>query len=167
MAHFGARIDAAVEQAEIAARLTLDGAVIDEAVPGRQALQQDIFPNGEARNEISFLVNRRDAGGERVAWRAERDRLAVQQHAARIRAIEAGDDFDERRFAGAVLAHQRMDFARLQIERDAVQRPHAGKGFADRFDDEVHLQAVPLLTARHRFSPTAARINAPRTNCTQ
>jgi len=36
-------------------------------------------------------------------------------------------DLDERRFASAVLADQRMDLARLQFEIDTPERRHAGK----------------------------------------
>ena len=139
-AHFGARVDAGVEQIEIAARLPLDGAIVDEAVPGRQALEQDVFPDAEARDEISLLMNRRDALAQRIARRAEWNRPAVQENAAGIGADEAGDDLDQRRFAGAVFAHQGMDFARLQVERNAVERLDAGKGFADGFEREVHLR---------------------------
>ena len=70
-AHFGARVDAGIEQIEIAARLPLDGAIVDEAIPGRQALEQNIFPDAEARDQISLLMNRRDALAQRIARRAE------------------------------------------------------------------------------------------------
>ena len=40
----------------------------------------------------------------------------------------AGHDLDQRRLAGAVLAHQRMNFAGLDPKIDVVQRAHAGKG---------------------------------------
>ena len=139
-AHFGARVDAGVEQIEIAARLPLDGAIVDKAVPGRQSLEQNVFPDAEARDEISLLMNRGDALAERIARRAELNRVAVQENAAGIGANEAGDDLDQRRFAGAVFAHQAMDFARLQVERNAVERLDAGEGFTDRFEREAHFR---------------------------
>src|SRR6516165_4249824 len=107
-----------------------------------------------------------DAGGERVARRGKFDRPAVEEDATRIRPVEAGDDLDQRRFAGAVLAHERMDLARAELERDAIERPHAGEGFADRIDLKRH-QPAPAVTARQRLSPTAARMRAPRRNWTQ
>ncbi len=40
------------------------------------------------------------------------DRLAVEQDLARVWLLEAGEDLDEGGFAGAVLAHQGVDFTR-------------------------------------------------------
>ena len=43
----------------------------------------------------------------------------------------AAEDAHQRRLAGAVLAHQRDDFARCHREIDVVERDHAGIGLAD------------------------------------
>ena len=40
-------------------------------------------------------------------------------------------DLDERRLPGAVLADERVHFARKQFERDGLQRVHARVGLAD------------------------------------
>ena len=45
--------------------------------------------------------------------------------------MRAGDDFDERGFPRAIFAEQRMDFARVKIERNAFERPDRAEGFAD------------------------------------
>ena len=58
-------------------------------------------------------------------------RFAVDFDRAAIRLMRAGDDFDERGFARAIFAEQRVDFARLQIERHALQRAHRAEGFGD------------------------------------
>ena len=50
---------------------------------------------------------------------------------AAVRLMRAGDDFDERGFARAVFAEQGVDFARLQIERDTLERPDGAEGFGD------------------------------------
>ena len=97
----------------------------------------------------------------------KRDLLAVEQHPPAVGPVEAGDDLDQRRLAGAVLAHQRMDLAGPEVERDLVERLDAGKRLADRLHLELHGQAVPVLTARQRLSHTAARMSAPSRNCTQ
>ena len=52
----------------------------------------------------------------------------------RIPGVDAGEDFHQRRLAGAVLAHQRMDFARHELELNFVKRPHAGKALVEPFD---------------------------------
>jgi hypothetical protein len=85
-------------------------------------------------------MDRRDALAQRIARRAELNRPALQENAAGIGADEARDDLDQRRLAGAVFAHQSMDFPRLEIERNAVERLDAGKGLADGFEREAHLR---------------------------
>jgi len=47
---------------------------------------------------------------------------------------DAGEDFAERAFAGAVLADQRMAKAALNGERDIVQGEDAGEAFGDVFE---------------------------------
>ena len=85
-----------------------------------------------------------DAGRERRAWLAKLDRVAVEEHAARVGTVHAGDDLDEGRFAGAVLAHQGVDLARLQVERDVIERSNARERLADAFDRQIH-QPLPDL----------------------
>ena len=46
---------------------------------------------------------------------------------SRIGGHGTGDDLDERRFAGAVFPHERVDFAVPEIERHASERTHARK----------------------------------------
>ena len=45
--------------------------------------------------------------------------------------MRAGDDLDERGFARAIFAEQRVDFARLQVKIHAAQRAHAAEGFGE------------------------------------
>ena len=58
-------------------------------------------------------------------------RLAQHGDAPAIRPMRAGDDLDERRFARAILAKQRMNFPRPQVERYALERAHRAEGFGD------------------------------------
>ena len=48
--------------------------------------------------------------------------LAGQQDFAAIGLVDAGDDLDERRFAGAVFAEQGVDLAGIEGQRDVLQR---------------------------------------------
>jgi hypothetical protein len=57
------------------------------------------------------------------------ERSAVQRHRAIVRRFRARQQPDQRRLAGAVLAEQRLHFARLHREVDAIQRQHAGIRF--------------------------------------
>ena len=81
-------------------------------------------------------MNDADAHGLRLARALEIDRLAVIENVARIPGVDAGENLHQRRFAGAVLAHQRVDFPRHELELDFVKRPHAGKALAEPFDGD-------------------------------
>jgi hypothetical protein len=50
---------------------------------------------------------------------------------ARVGLLGARDDLDQRGFAGAVLSHERVDFSRTQVERDAFEGPNARIGLGD------------------------------------
>ena len=62
---------------------------------------------------------------------AKRTSLPVEAHGALVRLHHAGDDLDQRRLAGAVLAQDGVDRALAAGEVDALQRPHAAIALAD------------------------------------
>ena len=66
----------------------------------------------EMVHQLEFLMNDADAQVLRVARAGNVDRLAVDREFRRSPAgITPVEDFHQRRLAGAVLAHQRVDFA--------------------------------------------------------
>ena len=62
---------------------------------------------------------------------AKIDLLAVHQHRAGRRLVHAREDLDERRLAGAVVAEQAEDFARVDLQRDVVQDVDRAEGLVD------------------------------------
>ena len=90
----------------------VNGLIVDQAAARRQTLDHDVLADREARDKVALLMHGADAGGDRVARRSEPDLLAVDQQAPVIGPIKAGHDLDQRRLACAVLANQRVDFAR-------------------------------------------------------
>ena len=76
--------------------------------------EHDVLGDGEHRHEHEVLVDHADAGGDRVARAAERDRLAVDQDLALVGLVEAVQDVHQRGLAGAVLAEQGEDLAGLR-----------------------------------------------------
>ena len=50
----------------------------------------------------------------------------------------AGQNLEQRRLAGAVLAQKTEDFTASHIKRHVLQRCHAGKLFGDAFDGEQY-----------------------------
>src|SRR5262249_27818452 len=78
----------------------------------------------------------RDAKAQRVERGIELDLLPLQPKRAGVGRVDAGDDLHQGRLAGAVLAHQGMDMAALQAERDVVERQYARESLAHAFDFE-------------------------------
>ena len=76
----------------------------------------------------------------RRAW-TEGGSRAVDQNLAFVAAVRvhAGEQLDQRGFAGAVLAAQRVHFAGAQVEADARERGDAAEALDDvaRLEDEV------------------------------
>ena len=60
-----------------------------------------------------------------------RERFAAVANRAGIGREDAGDDVDQRRLAGAVLAEEGVHLAGVQIEVDMIEREHAGKPLRD------------------------------------
>ena len=85
---------------------------------------EDVLGDVQVGEEQRLLVDRRDAEALRLGGAADGHRLAVEQDLAAVGLVDAGDDLDQRRLAGAVLAEQRMDLAR--IERRARRRRAPG-----------------------------------------
>ena len=61
----------------------------------------------------------------------EFDRRAAEADLAGGRRLDAGEDGNQRRFAGAVLAENDVDLAGPKVEIDPVERENAGKLLAD------------------------------------
>jgi hypothetical protein len=52
-------------------------------------------------------------------------------HLPLVGGVGTGDDLDQGRLAGAVLAEQAMNLSRPHFQVDAAKRAHAGKAFRD------------------------------------
>ena len=97
------------------------------------------------------FVNRKvlKHGGEKavvVAPVVPADVRAVQQHGAFGRVVEAADQLDQRRFAGAVQADDRELFAGRHLQADVVQRVLLRAGVAER--DVLQLDRIRLCGVR-------------------
>ena len=115
-----------------APRLLARRAPLDDAEFSRQPAEHHVLGDRERRDEVDLLIDRRDAARLGVLRRLRMNLAPVEKHRAAVALIDAGDDLDHRRFARAVLAHERVDFAAVKIELHAVERLHAGEGFRDR-----------------------------------
>ena len=97
----------------------------------RHARQAHVLRDREVGNDGGVLVDGDDAGLARLGRRTKQRRLSAQSHLAGIGGKDAGDDLDQRRLAGAVGAHQRMNFARQYFEIGRTQRGHGPEGLGD------------------------------------
>jgi hypothetical protein len=78
-------------------------------------------------------MDNRDARTLGVLNARETDGRSLDADHAVVVDVHAGEDFHQCRFAGAVLAHQRVHFAAHQVEVDVTQRRHAGERLGDAF----------------------------------
>ena len=88
----------------------------------------------EQFDKAKVLVDDRDPSFPRFRGAAESDRPAFDLDRTSVEAVDAAEDLDERRLAGAVLPKQRMNLARPHLEADAAQRPNAAEGLRHALD---------------------------------
>jgi hypothetical protein len=62
--------------------------------------------------------------------------VSIEEHLAGLGHDAAAEHLDERRLARAVLADERMDLARVELEIDGRERTHAGERFREGGDAE-------------------------------
>ena len=123
------------------------GAAVDQAEAPRRVADRDVVGHRQIGDQRQLLEDADDAGRVGRRRRRERDRLAVEQHAALVGLHDAGHDLDQRRLARAVLAEHRVDAAGLDDEVGLLQRAHA---------------AVALRDALHRRTGSCSASAAPR-----
>ncbi len=128
VADFGFRVDRSPDPVEQRAGVA---AALTPADPAPRAAgfepQRDILGHGEVGEEGRLLIDGRDPqcpGGAGVIGLHD---LAGDGERPAIGRVGAGNNLDERRFAGTVLADQRMDLAGPEIERDAAQGADAAE----------------------------------------
>src|SRR5882757_2593511 len=109
----------------------MNGLPVDSATPFGLPPCEHVFSNGQVQAQVHFLIKRPDPGGFRVKRRREIDGFAAKPYLACIVCMNTGEYVDECRFTGAVLAHQRMDFAGKQTEVHVLQRLDARERLGD------------------------------------
>ena len=78
-----------------------------------------------------MLVHHADPRRERVLRAANRGAPAAQLDLAAVGLVVPVENAHERRLAGAVLADDAVDCARVNDERDVAVRVHAAESFVD------------------------------------
>src|ERR1700676_1746231 len=89
--------------------------------------QLDVFAGGSSRKQIEALKDKSDLAvanvGKLVAVEA-RNICSIKQITPSRRAVEATENIHESRLARAARAHERDEFALLDVQRDTAHRAH-------------------------------------------
>ena len=120
--------------------------------PAVLVADEDVLRDVEVGEEQGLLIDRRDAEALGFGGAADRDRLAGEEDLATVRLVDSGDDLDEGRLAGAVLAEERVHLARIERQRNVLERLRRAEALGD----------VPHLEdGRGGASPSAAPTLSP------
>ena len=92
--------------------------------------EAQVLEHRQRRHEAEVLVHEGHAEPAVVAGlERQGDGFAVEAHLATlVGRVEAGEDLDERRLAGAVLAEKPVNLSRHHVEAHVAQRAGAAEG---------------------------------------
>ena len=100
-----------------------------DAAPGGERLpaDEDVLLDREIGEQNRLLVDDRDPGVAGVGRAVEEDLPAVHEDRAGVRRMDSGEDLDEGRLAGAVLAHESVYLAGEEVDRHVLERLHGAE----------------------------------------
>ncbi len=119
------------EAFEDAAAARLHRLPVGEDALSDLAAEIDVLGDREVRAEAQLLIDDRNAHGEGGGGRVHLRRHAANADFALVAGMHSGEDLDQRRLAGAVLAHHRMHLAGGDREVRVDQRADAGEVLGD------------------------------------
>ena len=97
------------------------GPAVDEDAPAhRLASQDDVFGDGEIRDQLEMLVHHADPQAVRIQGAVDGHLSAAQRDSAGAGLLQSVEDLHERRLAGPVLADDRVDLVLLDGEIHAI-----------------------------------------------
>src|SRR5680860_730852 len=96
----------------------------------RLTAHEDVFGHRKIGKECGLLIDDSDASVLGFGCRFEVNRLSMQDELASITLIEARNDFDERRLAGAILTNKSVDGTGLHAQASRLESDDRAKGLA-------------------------------------
>ncbi len=88
--------------------------LVDQAARrGRQTTHVDVLGHAEVRRERRLLVDHGQTAPDHVLWAAGLDGFTIDEDLARVAGVGARQDLHQGRLAGAVLADEPDDLARV------------------------------------------------------
>jgi hypothetical protein len=152
----------------VLARLTAHRPLVDEredtpegAAEANLATEEEILGDVEHRDDREILVDGLDAVVAGVDRGVERDRAAVDADLAIVRLEGAGENLDERRLSGAVVADEREDLALVYLYVDAAQRLDVPECLRDPTGGEKGRRRGLLYGQDHVMLAPSASITVP------
>ena len=126
------------------------GAAVDDAQPvGRAVGQQEVVKNRQVLDVRHFLERGMNTQSMRRFGVADADACAQHLNLSAVGRHQPGQQFDQRRFAGPVLAQQRVGAAACDGDGNIVHRTGGSVGLADL----LYLDRYGLIDSR-RLSPS-------------
>src|SRR3954469_4240523 len=128
-----------------------------KALPQRYVLAdveagEHVLEQGKLLEEADFLEGAGDAKPRTLVCRQPDQVGLVEGERAGIGLIDAGEEVQERRLAGAVGADQREDRAGRDVQRHVVHRAHAAETLVQLFGLEERRHANLFLKAIHAWT---------------
>src|SRR5262249_24428976 len=124
---------------------------------GELASEEEVAPEAELVDQREVMVDALDAEAARLGGRPQPHILAEEANPSRGRRVIAGDDLDERRLAGAVVADEADHLTGVDGAIDAPERARRAVvlGDAGQLDDG-------RCVSRHRASRAEVTAARPR-----
>ena len=142
--------------------------------PGRLGAEEEVPPDRHQRDHRQVLVDGGDAAVQRLARAAEAHRAPSTSNSPRVVLVHPGEDLDQRRLAGAVVAEHAGDLARphgVDTSRSAMHRAEVLADVADLEQGAAAVTALisvpPRRSAGQRLASAASSSIAPRKNLNQ
>ena len=165
-AHQRGRRRAEVQRLEqLGGGLQLSATVDEEGASDQLRAEKDVVGHGHARHQVELLVDDRHAVPGRVTGALKPHRQPVDRDLAIVVGVDPAGDLHQRRLAGAVLTHQRVDLAGARGEIDALEHRHVAERFADAAHGEQRWSSCVAHSGR-RASPDPRHAGPAITACT-
>jgi hypothetical protein len=117
-------------------RLAQHRLVIEQAALRHFVAEENVGRHGQVRAEHHLLVDGVDAKADRLVRIDQRNRLAAPINFAGGPGIDAGQQLDQRRLAGAVFADDPVDFALLERQIHRLQRMSGAEALVELMQGE-------------------------------
>src|SRR6516162_7495772 len=117
--------------------------------------QADVHVDGLTVGEREILVDDLDAEIASLTRIVEIGFYAFDQHASACRPVDAGNDFDQRRFASPIVADKRHHLAGIDVEREVFDRDYAAERLLNALERQNGPRLRPWWSRLHEVSLTA------------